>query len=87
MRDQVSGKNNKIDLNVSISGRLLAYGALWIVSSAILDITGIHRAINKRRNIRHTLHQGPLPVVELGLLNETAHKANENVKIDDINYY
>mgnify|MGYP002875859948 CR=1 FL=1 len=87
-RDQVSGKNNKIDLNVSISGEafLTPPGALTeIVSSAIIDIARIHTELSTSGGTSDARFIKDLcPVVELGLLNETAHKANENVKIDDI---
>ena len=86
--NQIGGKNNKIDLDISISGEafLTPPGTLTeIVSSAITDSTGINPELSTTGGTSDARFIKDLcPVVELGLINETAHKADENAKIDDI---
>ena len=86
--NQIGRKNNKIDLDVSISGEafLTPPGTLTeIVSSAITESTGINPELSTTGGTSDARFIKNLcPVVELGLINETAHKVDENAKIDDI---
>ena len=81
-----TGDLGKIDVSISGESFLSPPGHLSdIVSKAIAQITGTHPELSTTGGTSDArfIHKY-CPVVEFGLINESAHKVNENTAIKDI---
>ena len=88
VRTEVAGNTSAIDMDISISGEPfltppgdlsdLVAGAVTAVSGETPELSTTGGTSDARFIKNHC------PVVELGLINATAHKVNENSRVDDI---
>jgi len=88
VRDRMARVGGRIDLSVRVSGEsfLTAPGPLSaIVEAAVLAETGAPTELGTTGGTSDARFiKDACPVVELGLQNDTAHKVDERVRVDDV---
>ena len=88
VRTEVAGNTSAIDMDISISGEpfLTPPGDLSdLVASAVTAVSGETPELSTTGGTSDARFiKNHCPVVELGLINATAHKVNENSRVDDI---
>ena len=88
VRTEVAGNTSAIDMDISISGEafLTPPGDLSdLVAGAVTAVTGETPELSTTGGTSDARFiKDYCPVVELGLINATAHKVNENSRVDDI---
>ena len=88
VRAQVAGNTGAIDMDISISGEafLTPPGDLSdLVASAVTAVSGETPELSTTGGTSDARFiKDHCPVVELGLINATAHKVDENARVDDI---
>lgn len=85
-RCQSVGGDYELDIGISGEAFLTPPGPLSdIVSSAVLEATGAEPELSTTGGTSDARFiKDHCPVVEFGLINETAHKVDENARVDDI---
>tara|TARA_Y100000589_G_scaffold317332_1_gene343295 strand:- start:313 stop:1482 length:1170 start_codon:yes stop_codon:yes gene_type:complete len=88
VRAEIAGNSNAIDMDISVSGEafLTPPGDLSnLVADAVTAVSGQTPELSTTGGTSDARFiKDHCPVVELGLVNATAHKVDENASIDDI---
>ena len=88
VRAEVAGNSNAIDMDISVSGEafLTPPGDLSnLVADAVTAVSGQTPELSTTGGTSDARFiKDHCPVVELGLINATAHKVDENASVDDI---
>ncbi|MBM07970.1 MAG: succinyl-diaminopimelate desuccinylase [Magnetovibrio sp.] len=83
---KLAGDRSHIDISISGESFLTPPGRLsTIVSEAVAHVTGVHPKLSTTGGTSDARFiQKYCPVIEFGLINETAHKIDENARVADI---
>ena len=88
VRAEIAGNSNAIDMDISVSGEafLTPPGDLSnLVADAVTAVSGQTPELSTTGGTSDARFiKDHCPVVELGLINATAHKVDENASVDDI---